>query len=400
MPRPSHALPVAALMVALTVAAHPVAAQPLLAAAEHPPVPARTQADSIPATPERAPATSRMHGFTLSGYLETAFNYSHAAASDNIAGRLYERSSNQLAFNAFKLSLDRPMDATRFDLGFHSDIVFGENARVLQSTGFKVGRDGDVYQFYGAVNIPTPDHHGVQVKVGRMATFLGYEVIEAPLNPNVSVGNAFLFAENFTQTGVSIEHRFSAKVDAQFRVLNGWDQVSDVNGRPSYMARVGLAPDELTTVALAAFTGPEQPANNTALRSGVEVLASHKFGRVTSWVQADYGTEQRNDALPDPDRNATWWAYGTWLVVEHSPKVGFALRADYMNDRRAARSGAAYGIIQGVENRLASATGTLNIKATSHLLLRPEVRLDRSSRRVFAGKHNQNTLGLSAAYLF
>ena len=399
MPSPSRTLPVAAVLVALTVAANPAAAQPLLASADHAPAPAVVRVDSTPAAAERAPAP-RAFGFKLSGYVETAFNYAHAASTPNIAGRLYERSSNQFAFNAFKLSLDRPMDATHFDLGFHGDLVVGENARVLQSTGFKVGRDGDVYQFYGSLNIPTPDHHGVQVKVGRMATFLGYEVIEAPVNPNVSVGNAFLFAENFTQTGVSVEHRFSDKVDAQFRVLNGWDQVDDVNGRPSYMARLGLAPDSLTTVAFAAFTGPEQANNNSALRSGVELLASHRFGRVTSWIQADYGHEQRNAALPDPNRNATWWAYGTWFVVEHSPKVGFALRADYMNDRLAARSGAAYGIIQGVENRLASATATLNFKATSHVLLRPEVRIDRSSRRVFDGRYNQNTLGLSAAYLF
>lgn len=400
---PSRLIAPVALLATLTVPTPAAQAQQLLATAERPAASAPVRADSQPETPAPAKAPRRaLHplGFTLSGYVETAYNYAHAAASEDIAGRLYERSANQFAFNALKLSLDRPMDPLRFDLGFHSDIVFGENARVLQSTGFRVGRDGDVYQLYGAFNIPTPDHNGVQVKLGRMATFLGYEVIETPLNPNVSVGNAFLFAENFTQTGVSVEHRFNAHVDAQFRVLNGWDQVSDVNGRPSYMARIGLSPDAETSVALAAFTGPEAPENNTALRSGVEVVASHKFGRVTTFVQGDYGHEQRNSALPDPTRNATWWAAGTWLVVEHLPKVGFALRADYMNDRLAARSGAAYGLNQGVQNRLASATGTINIRAIPHLLLRPELRFDRASRRVFDGLYHQTTAGLSAAFLF
>ncbi len=207
------------------------------------------------------------------------------------------------------------MDPHDFDVGFHTQLVFGENARVLQSTGFRMDRDGDVSQFSDSVNLPTPDHDGVQVKVGRMATLLGYEAIETPLDPNVSVGNAVLCAEYFTQTGVGVEHRFNSHVDAQVRVLNGWDQVADVNGRPSYMARVGLAPDALMTVAVAAFTGPEQPGNNSALRSGVELFASRKFGRVTTFVQGDHGHEQRIAAVPDPRRNPPggppapgWWS--------------------------------------------------------------------------------------------
>lgn len=397
---PFASRPVLAVCAAVTLAAHPALAQDLSAAAEPPPAAKPASADTLPQSGAKADrGRPWAHGFTVSGYLESAFNYSHAAGGD-IAGRLYEHAANRPAFNALKLTLDRPVDPHHFDLGFHSDLIVGDNARVLQSTGFRMGRDGDVYQFYGTVNIPTPDENGVQVKVGRMSTFLGYEVIETPLNPNVSVGNAFRFAENSTQTGVSIDHRFNTLVDAQFRVLKGWDQVTDVNGRLSYMARVGLTPDAETSVALAAFTGPEEPANNTALRSGVEVVASHRIGHVTTYVQGDYGYEQRNAVLPDPTRNAAWWAAGTWVVVEHSPTVGFALRADYMNDRLAARTGSVFGLVGAPQNRLASATGTLNIKTIPHLLLRPELRFDRSNHRVFAGRQHQTTAGLSAAVLF
>ncbi len=339
-------------------------------------------------------------GLKFSGYVESAFNMSNRASDRAIVGRLYERTSNQFSLNALKLSVDRAYDATKLDAGFHADMIFGQNAPVLQSAGFNLGLNGDGYQLYGTLNFPTANGNGVQVKIGLMATFLGMELIETPLNPNVSIANQFIYVENFTQTGMSVEHRFNKYVDAQVRVLNGWDQVQDVNGRLSYMARVGLAPGASTSVAFSAFTGPEQADNNSAMRSGVEVLASQRIGKVTTYVQGDYGREQMNEALPDPTRDATWWAAGTWLVVEATPKVGIALRGDYLADRASARTASAFGIVGAPGHRLSSATATLNLKTMPNVLIRPELRFDRSNQQVFAARNQQFSVGLSATYLF
>jgi Putative beta-barrel porin-2, OmpL-like. bbp2 len=366
------------------------------------------RADTVPATakpdstiPVAKPAdVAPLFGLKVSGYVETAFNSSTGANGQAIAGRLYERSNNQFALNALKVSLDRPFDARKVDAGFHADLVFGQNAPVLQSNGFNLGPNGDLYQVYGTLNFPTSNGNGVQVKVGRMATFLGLEVIETPLNPNVSIGNQFIYAENFTQTGISVEHRFNRVVDAQVRVFNGWDQVQDLNSRLSYMARIGLTPDDATSIALSAYTGPEQANNNSALRSGAELLASRRIGKVTAYVQGDVGTEQKNALLPDPDRSASWAAVGGWMLIDATPKLGVALRADYMSDRAGARTASAFALTGAPSHRLASATATLNIKAVPNVMLRPEVRFDRSNQLVFAQKTSQFTLGLSAAYIF
>jgi hypothetical protein len=339
-------------------------------------------------------------GLKFSGYVESAFNVSNRANARAITGRLYERTSNQFSLNALKLSVDRPYDAAKMDAGFHADVIFGQNAPVLQSAGFSLGPNGDVYQLFGTLNFPTANGNGVQVKVGRMATFLGLELIETPLNPNVSIANQFIYVENFTQTGLSVEHRFNQFVDAQFRVMNGWDQVQDANGRLSYMARIGFAPDTKTSLAFVGYTGPEQADNNTAARSGLELLASRRIGNVTSYVQGDYGHEQRNSALPDSTRDASWWAAGTWVVIDASSKMSVALRGDYLVDRMSARTGAAFGIVGAPGHRLSSATGTLNIKTVPNVLIRPEVRYDRSNQFVFAARREQVTFGLSATYVF
>ena len=391
-----------ALLTTLAAGARAAAAQAPTAAVAVSPAPATH--DSTPKKPETPPAPEHIEtgilGIKLSGYVESAFNYSNNSNGRAITGRLYERTSNQFSLNALKISLDKPYDATKFDAGFHADLIFGQNASVLQSTGFSLGPSGDAYQLYGTLNVPTSNGNGVQFKFGRMATFLGLELIETPLNPNLSIANQFIYAENFTQTGLSIEHRFNKYVDAQFRVLNGWDQVTDVNSSLSYMARLGIAPTPASSIAFAGYTGAEEPDNNRAKRSGFEVVASQKVGKVTMFLQGDIGQESRNGALPDSTRAASWSAAGAWLVFDATPTVGVALRGDYFNDANAFRTGAAFGITGGPKHQLSSATITLNVKSLPNVMIRPEIRFDESNIDVFHAKKSQFTLGLGATYIF
>ena len=404
---------VAVITVASLGSAGTLVAQPAAQPAGQASVPPAPKPDTMTAKkpdttaakkPDAPPAPEHVEtgllGIKLSGYVETAFNSSNNANGRAITGRLYERTNNQFSLNALKISFDRPFDATKLDAGFHADLIFGQNAPVLQSAGFSLGPNGDVYQLYGTINLPTSDGNGVQFKFGRMATFLGLELIETPLNPNLSIANQFIYAENFTQTGLSVEHRFNKYVDAQIRVLNGWDQVTDVNGALSYMARLGIAPTATTSIAFAGFTGAEEADNNSAKRTGFEVLASQKVGKVTAYVQGDVGREARNGALPDSTRAAKWSAFGAWLVVDATPTVGVALRGDYFNDANAFRTGGAFGITGGPKHTLSSATATLNIKGLPNVLLRPELRFDKSNLGVFNSKKSQFTVGLGATYIW
>src|SRR5437762_3037645 len=90
---------------------------------------------------------------------------------------------------------------------------------------------------------------------------MGLEVIETVANPSLSEGNQFIYVENFTGTGLSVETKFNNYVDLQLRVINGWDQVSDNNSHKSFMGRVGLYPDALTSLGVVGYWGAEEPGN-------------------------------------------------------------------------------------------------------------------------------------------
>jgi hypothetical protein len=240
----------------------------------------------------------------------------------------------------------------------------------------------------------------VQFKVGRIPTLFGLEVIETAGNPNWSEGNQFVYVENFTGVGLSIETKLNQHVDVQLRVINGWDQVSDNNHRKSLMGRVGISPDALTSIGIIGFWGPEQTGNDDANRYGVEALIWRKLGTAQLWVQGDYGREQANAALPTPTQDAKWWALGGWVTYDLSTSLGLALRGDYVNDENGARTSGSLGIPANTGHKFGSATATLNVRAWPNAIVRPEVRYDRSTLAAFDGKKAQATVAVAVTYLY
>ncbi len=368
------------------------------------PVPADTtakQADPPASSPPVNHLETTLAGFKLTGFAEGSYAYSGRSIGDTtIVGRLYDRVQNRFMLNALAVVLDKPYDPAKFSAGFHTELLLGQDATVIRSNGFNLGTEADLPHLYVTLNVPTASGNGLQIKVGRVPTLMGLEVIETYANPNWSEGNQFIYAENFTGTGVSVETKFNNYVDAQFRVINGWDQVADNNTHRSLMGRVGLYPNALTSLGIVGYWGPEEAGDNTANRYGVDALVWRKLGRVSLWVQGDYGKEQQNAALADPTQDAQWWALGGWITYDASSSLGLALRGDYLNDENGARTSLFYGFPLNTGQKLGSATATLNIRSWPNAVVRPEVRYDRSTLAVFDGKRDQVTVALGLAYLY
>jgi hypothetical protein len=327
----------------------------------------------------------------VSGFAEASYAYSaHSSGDTMIVGRLYDRFQNQYMLNALAVVLDKPYDAAKLSAGFHTELMFGQNATLIKSGGVDLGAQTDIPHLYVTLNVPTASGNGVQLKFGRIPTLLGLEVIETYANPNWSEGNQFIYVENFTGVGASLEAKLTKSMDAQLRVINGWDLVRDNNGRKSVMGRVGLSPDSATSFGIVGYWGPEQPNNGTANRYGLEGLLSRKLGKAALWVQADYGKEQ----------SAAWWALGGWTSYDVSATIGLALRGDYVNDENGVRTSGVLGFPTNTSHRFCSATATLNVRAWPGAIVRPELRYDRSTLHAFDASKDQLTAALALVYIF
>jgi hypothetical protein len=359
---------------------------------------------TLPPTPQAAASNhveTLLGGLKLSGYAEASYSYSTEPSGTDIVGRIFDRMQDQAMLNGLVVVLDKPYATDKFSAGFHAELLFGQNASVIKSGGFSLGDHGDIPHLYGTLNIPTPNGNGVQLRFGRMVTLMGLEVIEDIANPNWSEGYQFIYVENFTALGLSAEHKFNRYLDAQLRMTNGWDVVQDNNSRKSFMGRLGVYPDEKSSISFVGYLGPEQAVDSTADRYGINVVLNRKVGgRSAVWLQGDYGREQANAALPDPSQDAKWWAIGGWLTHDFTPAFGLALRADYLDDQNGARTSGVFGFPGNTGLKVGSGTLTANIRAWPQVLVRPEVRYDRSDLPAFDGNKDQTTFSLSAAYIY
>ncbi|HEY8106706.1 MAG TPA: outer membrane beta-barrel protein, partial [Gemmatimonadales bacterium] len=234
------------------------------------PVTAQAPADSAKAAgdtataaapaPPAAPAGPKVN---ISGFVTASYTYSTrhtGGAGSPIVGRLYDRFHDQIELNAAKLVLEKPVATDKFDAGARVDLLFGQNPAVIQSAGLNLGTNGDMTQAFATVNIPAGDGKYVQFKAGKFVTLMGVEVIEDVVNPNLSEANQFIYVENFTMTGLRMDAKPAATVDFELALINGWDVVQDNNSKKSFMGRLGLTPDSLTTIGLVGYFGNEKAA--------------------------------------------------------------------------------------------------------------------------------------------
>lgn len=338
----------------------------------------------------------------LSGYVTSSYFYASKPTGRAIVGRLYDRFHDEFIFNAARITLQKPVATDKLDAGFQVDALFGQNAPPIQSVGLKLGDQGDLPQAFVTLNVPTGRGNYVQFKAGKMWTLLDVEVVDEVLNPNFSHGYEYIYLTNFTNTGFGLDAKLSAKVDAQLRLINGWDVVEDNNTGKSFMGRVGVTPSDRAALAFFGYYGPEQPGNTSNKRYGGEFVGTFKPASATTlYVQFDAGGEQ---GIGAGGGDAKWLGAGVWGVFDLDSKVALALRGDYMHDRDGVRSSGVLGFPAAPGRNIGSGTMTLNVKTWPHALVRPEIRVEHSNHDDFGNpgglSATQVTFGLALSYLF
>jgi hypothetical protein len=338
----------------------------------------------------------------ISGYVTSSYFLATKPTGGSIVGRLYDRFNDRFIANAARISITKAVNTDKLEAGFQVDAVFGENAAVLHSAGLSLGDQGDLPQAFVVLNVPTGNGTYVQFKAGKLWTLLDVEVVDEILNPNFSHGYQYIYATNFTHTGLGIDAQLSKSVDAHLHLINGWDVVQDNNKGKSVMGRLGVTASSKVALAFFGYFGPEQADNTSNNRYGGEFVGTFKpAASTTLYAQLDVGAEE---GLGSNGGKAKWWAAGAWGVFDLSPKASLALRGDYLDDQDGVRTSGVLGFAAAPARQLASGTATLNIKTWDHALVRPELRFEHSSRDDFGNAGSlgstQLTLGIAVSYIF
>jgi hypothetical protein len=388
---PEPAPPPVVVTEAPPLAAPPVEMEPGPGPAAPPPVIAETTVAEEPAAAEPASPLPTVAGYVEAGY---NINFTDSNVAHPAKLRVYDAPGHSFALHAAHLAISHKFND---NIGAVISIDAGRDAvidagglypyTIMPQFGFDIR---EAYAFYGS--------NGWTLTAGKFVTYEGIEVIDGPLNPTITRGLLYGFAEPFTHTGVKLHYQPVDEFNIGIGVVNGWDLIGDNNGMKTIIARMAITPSDKFFAALSGSIGSEQAGNNDNHRVSIDltgaITASESF---QLWFQGNFGAEKIPDAMGGPDVKASWWGVGLQPVIT-AGDFTLGSRLEYFADPKGVRVGL------GPQGKFFNVTLTPGIKLAPPFKIRFELRADIASEKVL-GKDSDPTKtqfsgALSAEYTF
>jgi len=347
-------------------------------------------------------------GTTVTGFIDTNFMYNlrNAGEKANRNGNakvnyVGENDDNTFTLENFAMFIDK--EATdEHPIGWQMHTYWGEKAQRI--TFFGPGNDASAADdgaagandrfAIAAANITwNAPVFGkkVPITMGKMYTWIGYELVENIGNPNYTHGMVYNNAIPFTHMGMSFdvsEFLPSDKWGLTLYLVNGWDSYIDNNEGKSYGAYLTYQPNDDFFISLATINGAETSKTGTvATFAGkhesddvfmydiVMTYSLPQVDKLSLGFNWDHGRAENNLGFAaDPNRgssqdsSAHWWAAVVYAMYDFTDNQQGAFRYEYFDDDDGAK---AFG------HSMYSLTYTHNITIAENLLIRPEIRYNK-----------------------
>ncbi|MDA1277329.1 MAG: outer membrane beta-barrel protein [Verrucomicrobia bacterium] len=345
---------------------------------------------------------------TLSGYVDTSAMWMIGTGSGPLPGRIYDGVGKVDGFNlnVVNITLQKAPDEGAWSAGYKAELLFGPDAAGYNPSAFG-GGDVNIGDAYVALRAPVGN--GLDFKIGSFGTVVGYEVFNAPNNPNY--GRSYGWQLEPTQhTGILASYQLTESIGISGGVANTWN--AGINARA---ARAGgtVAESEKTYLGSVVITAPESfgfLAGSTLYGGIVDGLAGGTQN-TTSWyagatlptpveglalgVAYDY-VEDLASATAAANNRA--YALAGYISFQATEKMRVNGRVDYTN-----ADDGIWTSRNGAHDELLGVTATLDYSLWANVLSRAEVRWDHSTNGegVFnRGEKNAVTVAANIVYKF
>ncbi len=341
------------------------------------------KSQAAPAVSQGSGLDSFFESLEVGGHITTSYLYNFNSPANGAGGGQplcqFNCNQNEFKLDAAKIDIGKPA-ANPGEAGFQLDLLYGQNADISRAlsptaTGGSFGDDDFstfVQQAYVSYN-----WDGVELKMGKFETLLGWEVLDSYKNYNVTHGILFTWTIPLYHTGLMAGGSFSENVGWNFGFVNGFNNTVETNDSKGVLGLISLEEGPFFTSLSAyyvadAFQGTMGQPGSSDDQLILDMVASYTPNDdVTFWLNVDYGEQEDGDPTGG---DADWWgvAVGTNLTI--NDKLSFALRGEYFEDDDNVR-----GIANAARDFEAySLTGTLAYKLTDHLTVRTELRYDKA----------------------
>ena len=384
------------------------------------------QAAPAPAAPAAPAAWSDTLTFT--GQIEAGILFNPDSPSDRRNfGQLFTDRANQPVLNQLLLTAQRPLDpkATGWDFGFKAQFMYGNDARITHFMGefdhtINAPYQIDIVEANVMLHVPNIGEGGADLKFGQYPTPIGYEVIDASLNPLYTHSYIFNFGIPLKHTGGYGTLHLTSALDLWAGVdtgVNAWigSGHGDNNAAIAGLAGLGLnlMDGNLTILGLSHF-GPENPCTlvlsfgcNAAFRAENDVVVTYKISdKLTSVTEInyiyDFGFQAAGGGIAQyftyaiDDNWSTTIRGEVWDDAKGFYVAKFRGNFDFVNTERGLPT-SPNGVVGGGRATYTELTLGVTWKPDvpepfKGFMVRPEVRWDHSDRKSF-GVGVPNTVG-------
>jgi len=347
----------------------------------------------------------------ISGFLDSSYTWSSNRPGfgndDDLSVRVFDLDHNEIVFNHFNLTLERPEPAKGWGIGGKLVADFGRTAELLREAtlwGSKLQPEPSAELREAYLTTTLPIGNGLQVQGGLFVTLLGTEIIPNPgaYNDNLSRSYLFGFSIPFRHLGVLFSYPIHPMLSVTAGPVTGWDNPHDNNNQPSFLGGITYTPNETFSLYSSIVIGAEQDNRSGRQRLAWANVATYsRFAPLVLTVEYTYGHEE--EVTPSL-RDGSWQGVAGIASYSWTDRFSTAFRGEFFRDSDGSRIG---GDIAGTHADVSvgelTLTGTYNF--TAQLLGRLEVRQDWSDRKVFLigntrGDQSQTSLALQAIYTF
>jgi hypothetical protein len=344
-------------------------------------------------------------------------------------GRLFDDRANEPLFNQAAVTLERalPGGAPGFAWGFKAQFIYGSDTRFFHSLGLFDRTTDDIVQpdlteAYLNLHVPVVTEGGLDLKLGKFVTLEGAETIDPRPNVFYSHSYIFNFGIPFNHTGALATLHANKGLDFYAGLTRGVNtSLQDNNDALAFHGGIGLNLFDGKLTALAStHIGPETPDNNRDNRYLNDITIVAKLTeQLTSITDLNY--------IYDETANAAGYGIAQYFSYALNDLIAIGLRAEVWRDADGfyvasfAQNDDAADSLRGgnvtIDPRTVGGGATTYgavtlgltikppiVKPAGGLLIRPEVRYDRSLNGTHpfndSTDRDQLTAGLDVIFSF
>ncbi|GIW78456.1 MAG: hypothetical protein KatS3mg105_0263 [Gemmatales bacterium] len=315
-------------------------------------------------------------GLRMYGWINPGYTFSSTGPGLLIVEPRANRFGNEALVNQMAVVLEKPLDPKEFSLGYNAILFAGADPALIRPRGGFTTTNPrmgiDFRHLYVSAHLPILTEGGVDLKIGRQSTVIGYESALAPYRPFYSIAYQWFYAQDGAWTGALAIWHVNDRLDILNGITLGANTFFTLRASgPAYIGQINywLQDEKRTMLTLSAHAGDQAIFAAPGLAGNfVTVFEARIFHKWTERLKTVLQTNMGWDANVPGIGTGEFYAFDIIQITHLTKKLDMNFRAEWFNDVQGTRTGFA--------TNYEEITFGFDYHPKRWLRIRPEIRAD------------------------